>query len=175
GNLYYHYKGKDVIIEELFADFEHEMRLVLTAPINSSLALEDNWIFLYIIFEEIYDLRFFYYNLTALLERIPSLAPKFSRLLGHIDKTFAALLSRLETDGHLHFNEGEKNILAERLTAHFTYWLPYARLRGSTASSKTLIHEGVFSALSHITPYWGDASEPYAALLKDFFDEQTGA
>ena len=51
GNLYYHYKGKEPIIRELFADFEVEIRQVLSAPINEPLALQDNWVFLYIIFK----------------------------------------------------------------------------------------------------------------------------
>jgi len=34
GNLYYHYKGKDEIIIELFADFEEEIRLVLSSPVR---------------------------------------------------------------------------------------------------------------------------------------------
>ena len=172
GNLYYHYKGKDVIIEELFTDFEIELRQVLSAPISKPLALEENWIYLYIIFEEIFDFRFFYFNLTSLLERIPELKPKFSRLLSLLQSTFKGLLENLENDGHLEFKYGEKTILAERLTAHFTYWLPYSELRGFEGSTKSLIHDGVYSALSQITPYWGEGSEPYAALLKDFLDDQ---
>jgi len=174
GNLYYHYKGKDVIIEELFADFEEELRQVLSAPVVKPLAIEDNWIYLYIIFEEIFDFRFFYYNLTSLLERIPTLRPKFSRLLALKQRTFAQLFSNLEAGGHLSFRAGEKTILAERLTAHFTYWLPYMRLRGFDGSTKSLIHEGVYTALTQITPYWGESADPYAALLKDFLEEQTG-
>ena len=174
GNLYYHYKGKDVIIEELFGDFETELRQVLAAPVAKPLAIEDNWIFLYIIFEEIFDFRFFYFNLTSLLERIPTLRPKFTRLLALMQDTFARLLTSLEKDGRLTFRHGEKRILSERLTAHFTYWLPYAELRNVKGSTKALIHEGVYAALTQITPYWGEASDPYAALLKDFMDEQTG-
>jgi AcrR family transcriptional regulator len=172
GNLYYHYKGKDVIIEELFSDFESELRQVLGAPISKPLALEENWIYLYIIFEEIFDFRFFYFNLTSVLERIPALKPRFSRILALKQRTFLRLLDNLELDGHLAFKQGEKIILAERLTAHFTYWLPYSELRGFEGSTKALIHEGVYSALSQITPYWGEDSEPYAALLKDFLDDQ---
>lgn len=178
GNLYYHYKGKDVIIEELFSDFEDELRLVLAAPITKPLAIEDNWIFLYIIFEEIFDFRFFYFNLTAILERIPTLRPKFSRLLALMQSTFVGIFDTLESSGHLVFRPDEKRILAERLTAHFTYWLSYMQLRGMDGQgfkpdSKALIHEGVYTALTQITPYWGDNSEPYAALLKDFRDEQS--
>ena len=69
GNLYYHYKGKDEIIVQLFADFEEEIRLVLSAPINAPLSMEDNWVYLYIIFEEIFDFRFFYRNQAELLAR----------------------------------------------------------------------------------------------------------
>lgn len=174
GNLYYHYKGKDIIIEELFADFEDELRQVLSAPINKPLAIEDNWIFLYIIFEEIYDFRFFFFNMTSLLERIPTLRPKFTRLLSLMHRTFMGVLGNLEKDGNLIFRPSENKILAERLTAHFIYWLPYMQLRGTQGSTKTLIHEGVYTALSQITPYWGKSSEPYAALLKDFMDEQSG-
>jgi len=174
GNLYYHYKGKDVIITELFADFESELRQVLAAPVHKPMALEDNWIYLYIIFEEINDFRFFFLNLTALLERIPTLKPKFSRLLSLMQQTFERLLSGLEASGHLSFRSGEKNILSERLTAHFIYWLAYADLRGLKGASKIIIHEGVYAALTQITPHWGQRSEPYAALLKDFLDEQVG-
>lgn len=172
GNLYYHYKGKDVIIEELFSDFETELRQVLAAPVHKPLALEDNWIYLYIIFEEIYDFRFFYFNLTSLLDRIPALKPKFSRLLNLMQKALGGLLNKLEDNGFLSFGVDEKRILAERLTAHFTYWLPYSELRGFSGPPKTLIHEGVYAALSQITPYWGEDGEPYAALLKDFLEEQ---
>ena len=56
GNLYYHYKGKDEIIVQLFADFEDEIRQVLSSPIREPLKMEDNWVYLYIIFEEIFDL-----------------------------------------------------------------------------------------------------------------------
>lgn len=174
GNLYYHYKGKDVIIAELFADFENELRQVLAVPVNKPMALEDNWIYLYIIFEEINDFRFFFLNLTSLLERIPTLKPKFARLLSLMQKTFERLLSGLEASGHLSFRTDEKQILSERLTAHFTYWLPYANLRGLRGSPKAIINEGVYAALTQITPHWGDQSEPYAALLKDFLDEQVG-
>ena len=54
GNLYYHYKGKDEIIVQLFADFEDEIRQVLSSPVREPLKMEDNWVYLYIIFEEIF-------------------------------------------------------------------------------------------------------------------------
>ena len=167
GNLYYHYKGKDEIIVELFADFDEEIRQVLSSPINAPLKLEDNWIYLYIIFEEIYDFRFFYKNQSQLITRIPSLRGPFSRILSLTEQTGFSLLSTLEEGGYLSFAEGEKGALAMRLTQHFTFWLQYHELRFATRAPKSIIDQGVFHSLIQITPYW-QGGEGYAERLNAF-------
>jgi len=172
GNLYYHYKGKDEIIVELFADFEEEIRQVLSSPIRQPLKMEDNWVYLYIIFEEICDFRFFYKNQSELIQRIPTLRHKFSRILALKEQTGFSLLSALEAEGHLTFDEGEKAALAGRLAQHFTFWLQYHDLRFGTSPPKSLIDQGVFMTLIQITPYWTHG-EGYAGLLKDLISEKT--
>ena len=87
GNLYYHYKGKPEIIDALFEDFEEEIRLILSGPITEPLNLTDNWVYLYIIFEEIYDFRFFYRNMSEILKRVPELKSPFSRILSLKEQT----------------------------------------------------------------------------------------
>jgi len=105
GNLYYHYKGKDEIIVALFEDFEDEIRQVLSAPINAPLNMADNWVYLYIIFEEIFDFRFFYRNQSELIGRIPDLRTKFASILALKERTALSLLSHLESTGFLMFDE----------------------------------------------------------------------
>ncbi len=167
GNLYYHYKGKDEIIVELFADFEEEIRQVLNSPIQKPLAVEDNWIYLYIIFEEIFDFRFFYKNQSDIIERNPGLRQAFAKILALKENTAFSLLSALEKEGHIKFLEGEKKALSTRIAQHFTFWLQYHDLRYGMAAPKSLIDAGVFATLVQITPYWTHA-EGYAELLKDF-------
>lgn len=166
GNLYYHYKGKEPIIAELYSDFETELKQVLSAPINEPLALEDNWVYLYIIFEEIWDFRFFYRNPMELIERVPELRGPFSRLLALKERTAFSLLSDLEESDHLEFREGEKAALSARLAQHFTFWLQYYQLREGEVPTKELIDRGVFMSLSMITPYWkhGDG---FAEILRE--------
>ncbi len=172
GNLYYHYKGKDQIIQALFEDFEEEIRMVLSAPITENLSLQDNWVYLYIIFEEIYDFRFFYRNMSELLTRIPELRPKFARILALKEQTVFSLLSALDQSGHLSFEDGEKGALAGRIAQHFTFWLQYHDLRFGTAPPKSLIDQGVFMSLIQITPYWTDG-DGYAHLLQEFLAGQS--
>lgn len=167
GNLYYHYKGKDEIILALFEDFDAEIRQVLSAPLQDPLAIEDNWIYLYIIFEEIFDFRFFYRNQAEILQRIPALRGPFSRILALKERAGFSLLSTLEEMEKLAFDEGEKGALASRLAQHFTFWLQYHDLRFGTAPEKRLIDQGVFMTLVQITPYWRHG-EGYAELLSEF-------
>ena len=167
GNLYYHYRGKEPIIRELFADFEGELRQVLGAPIREPLELSDNWVYLYIIFEEIWDFRFFYRNQAEIIARVPDLKGPFSRLLALKEQTAFSLLSDLEEEGgHLAFGEGDKAALSARLAQHFTFWLQYHELREGTVPTKALIDRGVYQSLSMIAPYWA-RGEGFAELLRD--------
>ena len=171
GNLYYHYKGKDEIILALFEDFEEEIRMVLSSPITEPLNLKDNWVYLYIIFEEIYDFRFFYRNMSELLTRIPDLRSRFARILALKETTVFSMLSTLEEGGYLAFEDGEKAALAGRLAQHFTFWLQYHDLRHGTTPPKSLIDQGVFMTLIQITPYWTEG-EGYSNRLQEFLEGQ---
>lgn len=172
GNLYYHYKGKPEIIDALFDDFEEEIRLILSGPTQEPLNLQDNWVYLYIIFEEIYDFRFFYRNMSEILIRIPSLQNRFSKILALKEQTAFSLISDLETGGYLSFQDGEKGALAGRLAQHFTFWLQYHDLRHGTTPPKILIDQGVFTTLIQITPYW-EKGDGYTELLTEFLEGQT--
>ena len=81
GNLYYHFKGKDAIIRALFDRFEEEMQVILRGSRGGLASLEDNWVYIYILLEEIYDFRFFYRDLAGLLRRYPDLAIRFRALV----------------------------------------------------------------------------------------------
>ncbi len=172
GNLHYHFKGKVLIIEELYARFESEMRMVLDAPVNNPLQLEDNWVYLYIIFEEIYDFRFFYRNLGWVFEKIPELAPQFARLLRAKEGAFDSLVSTLRGEGFIDLSDSEADALVQRLTMHYTFWLPHSDLRFPDMASKALINRGVYAALIQVIPYWSENKDGAQRLLSEFFEAQ---
>ena len=167
GNLYYHYRGKEPMIAELFADFEVELRQVLSAPIARPLAIDDNWVFLFIVFEEIWDFRFFYRDPQGLIARVPELAAKFSRLLALKEATAEAVLAQLETLGAVGFREGERAALSRRLAQHMTVWLNYRTLRAGTREipKREAINEGVHQAILMIAPYVAGERDVFAEGL----------
>lgn len=168
GNLYYHYKGKDPIIKQLFLDFEEEFRMVLNAPIDKPLELSDNWIYFYILFEEIADFRFFYRNLQALLERYPDLERRFSALLSLKRKTMTSLISTLRDSGFIAINDIELAQMTERFALQLTFWPTYQSLQEKQVSTPVAIHNGVFSLLSQLTPYVVEGRDEFLTLLTSF-------
>ena len=59
GNLYYHFHNKDEILESIFADFKREIEDILAVPTRRSADVEDIWLFLHLLFEQIWKYRFF--------------------------------------------------------------------------------------------------------------------
>ena len=173
GNLYYHFHGKDEIIEALFDAFEVEIKQVLRAPIKKPLELEDNWIFLYIIFEEIYDFRFFYQNLADLLHRYDGLSKRFARLLKLKSETLAALLKGLMKQGFIELSASELALFAERATMHVTYWLTYQSLYAPGASEREIIHRGVYQLVLQIIPYVASGREDFHSLIAAYYEQAT--
>ncbi|GJL95111.1 MAG: TetR family transcriptional regulator [Hyphococcus sp.] len=168
GNLYYHFRGKEAIIEALFDNFEEEIRQVLSAPIKRPLAIDDNWIFIYIIFEEINDFRFFYYGLASILERCPDLRPRMTRLLKLKQETSNAILRSLEKENFVLFAHGERDALAARLAAHMTFWLQYRDLTAPLKSGREIINDGVYTTMMQIAPYVRGDNEAYVELLSEY-------
>ena len=93
GNLYYHFKGKEAIIDSLYAQFDVEITDILRAPLEKELSIEDSWFYLYVVFEQIYSFRFLYQNLTDILQRYDPINRKFRRLLDLKAKTTEKIIN----------------------------------------------------------------------------------
>lgn len=171
GNLYYHFKGKDPIIRQLFLDFEEELKMVLRAPIEKPLELSDNWVYFYILFEEVADFRFFYRNLQALLERYEDLERRFRTLMSIKIQTMATIIAGLEKVGFIKISQVEAEQMAERFALQLTYWPTYQSLMHKDVSLPVSIHSGVFGIISQLTPHVVEGSDEFLALLTGFRDK----
>ena len=91
GNLYYHFRNKDDIIWLLFEQFERRMGAVLQVPERRAPDMEDMWLYLHLVFENIWEYRFFYRDLDNLLSRNKKLRTHFRRILGRKVSTASTL------------------------------------------------------------------------------------
>lgn len=169
GNLYYHFKGKDAIIRALFDRFEEEMRVILRGSQGGLASLEDNWVYVYILLEEIYDFRFFYRDLAGLLRRYPDLAVRFRGLVAAKRQTIARIIDELERQQLIHTDPRLKPALADQIITTLTFWLAGEVLTKEVHDGPSLIHRTVFQVMCLMVPHMG-ASGPAALghLIRHF-------
>lgn len=157
GNLYYHFKGKEPIIEALFDRFEEEMQIILGGSPGAVTSIEDNWVFIYIVLEEIYDFRFFYRNIGDMMERYPNMAARFRRILALKRKAIFEVLGALEKRDIVEVEKPLREHLVKQMVATLTFWLSHDLLEGEQRNGPRLIHDTVLQFMLLVVPYMGDA------------------
>ncbi len=179
GNLYYHFKGKDQIIAELFQQYELALSSTLTAPIEKPLSadpgrVEDNWYYLYVVMEEMYQYRFFYHNLDDILQRYPPLRRAFKRLIQLKRAALFAICQTLLAQSVIDARDQQLVGLVDNMTLTLTFWFSYDQLLHDDRSQAVTIHQGVLQLMTMIAPYLGDeeldfyrdCEEIYASMLE---------
>ena len=167
GNLYYHFKGKGLIINALYSGFEHELVDILNAPLEKTLNTEDSWFYLYVVFEHIYKFRFFYQNLSDILQRDKKVERRFMHLLQQKYQTANTLLALLVESGVLQITDDGLDEVCENITIILTHWLTHTRFRNMPDSEVLAIHRGVFQVMSLVSPY---LSESYKFIYQECRD-----
>lgn len=170
GNLYYHFKGKDAIIHTLFEEFEAEMLMILRGSHGAISSVQDSWVYLYIILEEIYDFRFFYRNLGALLARYPDLSYRFGVLMGEKRKAIKTLLDDLSSANQVKISPILSDMLEEQMLMSATFWLSKDQIEGHKLTSGHLIHRTVYQMIMLIVPYMGEAGFSALNALTAYYE-----
>ena len=165
GNLYYHFKGKESIIGSLYAQFDQQLISLLHQSINDPLNLEEHWLFMYVVFEEIYKFRFFYLNSTELMMRYPDIEKKFRRLIHVKHKTIETLCTNLIGKDALKADLVDLKWLTESIGLAVLYWFPYQALINQHLSSEQQIHKAVYHVLKLLLPYTGEHREDFTLAI----------
>lgn len=157
GNLYYHFKGKDAIIRALYDRFEEEMRVILRGSSGGVASIEDNWVYIYILLEEIYDFRFFYRDLAGMMARYPDLAGRFRALIAEKRATIQRILDDLAKLDAISIDPRLKDPLTDQIITTLTFWLAGDALSKEAHDGPALIHKTVFQVMCLIVPFMGES------------------
>lgn len=120
GNLYYHYKGKEVIIDALMALHKKQMMTVLSRDVVSALHAEDLFYYLHILIEKLYLFRFLYRSQADLLEKYPAVERPAKQLRSAIDSQLRAILDKLVANNSLEASRSEPGLLVETIVLVLT-------------------------------------------------------
>ena len=164
GNLYYHFRNKDDIIEQLFARYEERMDAALTPPTDRLPGLEDIWLQLHLVFECIWDYRFLYRDLVEILSRNRRLRLRFARILKRADEQAHQVMRGLVQAGVMRASADEVDAAATNILVIATFWLNYAAARGDK-DERTSIRDGIVQVMMLIAPFLRDAERVHLNTL----------
>jgi AcrR family transcriptional regulator len=164
GNLYYHFRNKDDIIEQLFARFDARMDDALAAPDGRLPGLEDIWLQLHLVFECIWDYRFLYRDLVEILSRNRRLRIRFARILKRADDSAHQVMRGLSQAGVMRASAAELDAAATNILVLATFWLNYASVRGDK-DEQTAIRTGIVQVMMLLAPFLRDAERVHLNSL----------
>lgn len=164
GNLYYHFRNKDDIIEQLFARFDARMDDALAAPDGRLPGLEDIWLQLHLVFECIWDYRFLYRDLVEILSRNRRLRIRFARILKRADDNAHQVMRGLSQAGVMRASASELDAAATNILVIATFWLNYAAVRGEK-DEQVAIRAGIVQVMMLLAPFLRDAERVHLNKL----------
>jgi len=172
GNLYYHFRNKDQIVEQLFERFEKRISVGLPETSPGPGAIEDLWLYLHLMFEAIWDYRFLYRNLDDIVGRNRRLRTHFNRIVdAKLDAT-QSLCRGLAASGFMKASPAEIRALAENILVVATYWLNFRAVRGRLdGEDPGGSGSGAFQVMALVAPYLvGEARSHLEQLGRDYIE-----
>jgi len=173
GNLYYHFRNKEDIVNSLFTEFEVEINRMLTVPETRRPNLEDVWLYLHHMFELAWRYRFFYRDLSDLLSRNRTLELHFKKILAHEINIARGLCDGLREQNELEADQRAIEALATNIVVVATYWLSYEYVRNPRHYAEQqmmadALARGCYQVLSLVGPYLrGHSAEMYRQLADE--------
>ena len=168
GNLYYHFRNKDDIIEQLFQRYEERMDTALLAPEGRLPGLEDIWLQLHLVFECIWDYRFLYRDLVDILSRNRRLRLRFARILKRAADNATVVMRGLVQAGVMRASAAEVEAIATNILVLATFWLNYASVRGDKSEHEA-IRRGIVQVMMLLAPSLRDAERVHLNTLSQAY------
>ena len=154
GNLYYHFRNKDDIVEHLFAQYEARLDGALVPPDGRAPDLEDIWMQLHRVFESLWEYRFLYRDLA----RNRKLKLRFARIMERAAAGARDLLGGLVRAGVMRASADEVRALAENILLIATFWMNFNAVRGGKPQAdEAALQRGIHQVMMLVAPFLRDA------------------
>lgn len=165
GNLYYHFKSKGDIVEELFDHYEHDMVDLLAVPDDADISLDQQGFFLHLLFETVARYRFLYQDLVNVLSRYDQLQARFKRIQKKKTVAFSTICESLSRQGIMEIEAEELDSLCEQLTLTACYWSAFDTLSHLDDRESVDPGRGVYQMMHLMIPYLEPSHREEARLM----------
>jgi AcrR family transcriptional regulator len=160
GNLYYHFRNKDDIIGELYAALDAKITPLTAVPPDRLPSADDLWLLLHLLFERMWEYRFFYRDLDEITSRNRRIALRFADFNQRGEATVMQLCRGMVQAGAMCASEREIAAIAHNVLMIVTYWMSWQRVSGrstthgnDTAKTENRLAQAAYQVMALIAPY----------------------
>lgn len=169
GNLHYHFRTKQQLVDELFGRFEQRMLGLLGGDRIERADVEDAWLFLHLVFETIADYRFLYRDLNELCARSRNFRQRFRAIFKLSMQTAGDLLRGLERSGLCQPGTAEREPVLRNIVLVSSYWIAFDAVLEPEQEPRP--NRAAIQVMSIVGPYLlGPAREQFAHLAAAYRD-----
>jgi AcrR family transcriptional regulator len=153
GNLYYHFGNKEEIVLHLYERLELRLEGILAPTPGGARTFDDVLAYLDAIFAHLWEFRFFYRDLNALLREVPGLEDRYRGLAGRVTGRARAIFSGMVAQGWMDASDEQLDLLSTNAWIVLTQWFTHRQVvdRRRTIRSSD-IREGIRHLVALFSP-----------------------
>lgn len=139
GNLYYHFKGKEQVVEELYAQFHARVLITLQEITKQARGDTKETLASMAVISDILQLfKFISQDIRGLHERYPSLRDSISKLLGLLNQTIVSLVKLVMDKSNVTDSSNASKLLTGNLLYTLINFGAYDKLLNEPDNSKSI-------------------------------------
>ena len=169
GNLYYHFKGKEIIVSALFEMYREHMESILNSREAGDINIQDFFYYLLLILQQSHLFRFLYRSPSDIAEKYPEVSRGFQKLMKIKEDTLRRLFVYFVDEGVLEIADNKRESIITLVGLVFTQAPSYYLLKGDNINDERYINDSLKMVLFTLQPYFV-ASETNDALMLDIDD-----
>ncbi len=155
GNLYYHFKNREMIVRALFDRLDAEFRAILVADVSLPISPTRFAGFYLRSFELSWRYRFFFGGLHHLLRKDAALAQAYRDLQAWAIDTLESIVRQLADDGNMTPPRGSDGFRSLGLNTWLIWmnWVRFVQISGREDVTKADVVEGIGQIFDLLVPY----------------------
>ncbi len=165
GNLHYHFKSKEQLVEWLFRRLESELKPFTESSASLS-ALDDVWLALHLTFEVIEKYRFCYTDIDYLIREYPKFGERIQKMTLATIEAVRAMCQNLAQTGVIRVDGDEIDSLAFQIVFTATCWSTFTKLVGRKGADTSAPALAAYHVLTLLSPYLADDARHYMNYLR---------
>lgn len=171
GNLYYHFRNKQAIIQELMEQYQREMLELLSLPEDREVNANDKIHYFQVLSGLLWDYRFLHRDVYHLIESSEDFRKNYPKFAGRVMQQGQKIYRAFVTAGLMKMTESEIEALMINLWIVLTNWTNFLFMSGHFKDSNHLDERWSWQALRQMLflegPYLqGESRQTYERLLE---------